>query len=242
MEAIGQLTGGLAHDFNNMLTAIMGSLELLAPRLAGAGPGAEKFLAMAQDAAQRASALTQRLMAFARRQPLSPERVDASALILGMEELLRRTLSAAIDVRMQLADGLWPTLCDPNQLENAILNLAINARDAMPDGGRLIIAADNIRADAIYIRLHGADMAPGEYVRFAVIDTGIGMPPEIMARVFDPFFTTKPAGQGTGLGLSMIYGFAKQSGGDVQVASRPGRGTTFTLYLPRFNDRDLSAA
>ena len=242
MEAIGQLTGGLAHDFNNMLTAIMGSLELLAPRIAGAGPGAAKFLAMAQDAAQRASALTQRLMAFARRQPLSPERVDAGALILGMEELLRRTLTPAIEVRMQFPDGLWPTLCDPNQFENAILNLAINARDAMPEGGRLTIAADNIRADAAYIRLHGADMAPGEYVRFTVTDTGIGMPPEIMARVFDPFFTTKPAGQGTGLGLSMIYGFAKQSGGDVQVASQPGRGTTFTLYLPRFNDRDISAA
>ncbi|MCR0981653.1 hybrid sensor histidine kinase/response regulator [Roseomonas populi] len=232
MEAVGQLTGGIAHDFNNLLTGIVGSLELLRARIAqGRFAQVDRYVVAAQGAADRAAALTHRLLAFSRRQTLDPKPTGANRLIQGMEELIRRTMGPAIEVETVLAVGLWPTLCDPHQLENAILNLAINARDAMPDGGRLTIETANSWIDDRAARER--DMEPGQYVTVCVTDTGTGMPPEVVARAFDPFFTTKPVGQGTGLGLSMIYGFARQSGGQVRIYSEPGHGTTMRLYLPR---------
>jgi CheY-like chemotaxis protein len=177
--------------------------------------------------------LTQRLLAFARRQPLDPKRVDANRLLSGMEDMLRRTLGPAIELQMVLGAGLWPTLSDPHQLESAILNLAINARDAMPDGGRLVIETANTRLDEAYARSQGGEVSAGAYVLVAVTDSGTGMPPDVIAKAFDPFFTTKPIGQGTGLGLSMLYGFIKQSNGHVRIYSEMGVGTTFKLYLPR---------
>jgi PAS domain S-box-containing protein len=237
MEAIGQLTGGIAHDFNNLLTGIAGSLELIDKRVAaGRTEGLSRFTAAAQTSAQRAAALTQRLLAFARRQPLDPKRVDGNRLLAEMEDLLRRTLGPAIALEMVLNGGLWPTLCDPNQLESAILNLAINARDAMPRGGRLTIETSNANLDDAYARAVAGEVKAGPYVLISVTDTGVGMPPDVIERAFDPFFTTKPAGQGTGLGLSMLYGFVKQSDGHVRVRSEPGHGTTFNVYLPRFGD------
>jgi PAS domain S-box-containing protein len=234
MEAVGQLTGGIAHDFNNLLTAISGSLELLQRRInEGRTENLERYTSAAITASQRAGALTQRLLAFARRQPLDPKRVDTNRLLAGMEELLRRTLGPAIALEMVLAGGLWSTLCDPNQLEGAVLNLAINARDAMPEGGRLTVETGNAHLDDAYARSQGGEIKPGQYVAIAVTDTGIGMPPDVIARAFDPFFTTKPIGRGTGLGLSMLYGFVKQSEGHVRIYSEPGQGTTFRIYLPR---------
>ena len=234
MEAVGHLTGGLAHDFNNLLSGIMGSLELVQRRVAqGRLEGLDRFTGAAIVSARRAAALTQRLLAFARRQPLDPRRVEANRLAASMEELLRRTLGPAIELEIVGAPGLWPTLCDPNQLESAVLNLAINARDAMPDGGRLTIETANAQLDEAYCRAQGGEVRPGQYVALSVTDTGTGMTPDVIAQAFDPFFTTKPIGQGTGLGLSMLYGFVKQSEGHVRVYSEPGRGTTFTLYLPR---------
>jgi CheY-like chemotaxis protein len=182
--------------------------------------------------ARRAAALTQRLLAFARRQPLDPRRLDVSRLVAGMGELLRGTLGPEIELELDLAEAIWPTLCDPNQLESAILNLAINARDAMPHGGRLTIRTANRRVDAAEARTHDGDARAGEYVALTVVDTGVGMPPDIAAKAFDPFFTTKPLGQGTGLGLSMLYGFVRQSGGFVRVRSAVGQGTTMALMLP----------
>ncbi len=235
MEAVGQLTGGIAHDFNNLLAGICGSLEFLQKRLeTGRTDGLNRYAAAAMTSAQRATALTQRLLAFARRQPLDPKRVDVNRLVAGMEDLLRRTLGPAVNLEMVLAAGLWPTLSDPNQLDSAILNLAINARDAMPEGGRLTIETANAALDDAYVRAQGAELRPGQYVAIAVTDTGTGMTPEIMAKVFDPFFTTKPTGQGTGLGLSMVYGFVRQSEGHGTIYSEPGQGTTFRLYLPRY--------
>jgi PAS domain S-box-containing protein len=232
MEAVGQLTGGLAHDFNNLLTGIAGSLELLKARVAqGRLDELERYIDAAESAASRATALTHRLLAFARRQTLDPKPILASQLIADMEDLIRRTVGPEIALEMIFAPGLWPTLCDPNQLENAILNLCINARDAMPEGGRLTIAISNTSVEGPDA---GQDLQPGPYVVIAVTDTGMGMSPEVIARAFDPFFTTKPTGRGTGLGLSMIYGFAKQSGGQVQIRSEIGRGTTMRIYLPRF--------
>jgi PAS domain S-box-containing protein len=232
MEAVGQLTGGLAHDFNNLLTGIAGSLELLKARVAqGRLEELERYIDAAESAASRATALTHRLLAFARRQTLDPKPILASQLIADMEDLIRRTVGPEIALEMIFAPGLWPTLCDPNQLENAILNLCINARDAMPEGGRLTIAISNTSVEGPDA---GQDLQPGPYVVIAVTDTGMGMSPEVIARAFDPFFTTKPTGRGTGLGLSMIYGFAKQSGGQVQIRSEIGRGTTMRIYLPRF--------
>ena len=234
MEAVGQLTGGIAHDFNNLLTAITGSLELLQKSVrSGRFENLERYTSAAITASQRAAALTQRLLAFARRQPLDPKRVDGNRLVAGMEELIRRTLGPGIDMEMVLAGGLWPTLCDPNQLESAILNLAINARDAMPTGGRLTIETSNAHLDDSYVRSQGGELKAGQYVAIAVSDTGTGMPPDVVERAFDPFFTTKPIGHGTGLGLSMLYGFVKQSDGHVRIYSEPGLGTTFRLYLPR---------
>ncbi|WP_458093636.1 PAS domain-containing protein [Roseomonas sp. WA12] len=232
MEAVGQLTGGIAHDFNNLLTGIVGSLELLRARVAqGRTEQVERYVAAAQGAADRAAALTHRLLAFSRRQTLDPRPTQPNRLIQGMEELIRRTMGPSIEVETVLAVGLWPTLCDPHQLENAILNLAINARDAMPGGGRLTIETVNSWVDERAARER--DMAAGQYVTICVTDTGTGMPPDVIARAFDPFFTTKPIGQGTGLGLSMIYGFARQSGGHVRIYSEVGEGTTMRLYLPR---------
>jgi PAS domain S-box-containing protein len=232
MEAIGHLTGGLAHDFNNMLTGISGSLELMKTRLAqGRFNDFERYIAAAQGAASRAAALTHRLLAFARRQTLDPKAINANKLIGTMAEMVRRTVEPSIHIETALAAGLWTTLCDPNQLENALLNLCINARDAMPDGGRITIETANNWLDERAARER--DMEPGQYVAISVTDTGTGMPPDVRARAFDPFYTTKPTGQGTGLGLSMVYGFARQSGGQARIYSEVGHGTTMRIYLPR---------
>ncbi|WP_120010599.1 ATP-binding protein [Teichococcus vastitatis] len=232
MEAVGQLTGGLAHDFNNLLAGITGSLELLQIRLQqGRTTELDRFIVTAQQAAGRAAALTHRLLAFSRRQTLDPKPVNVSHLVAEMAELITRTVGPAVAIETTSAHNLWSTLVDPNQLENALLNLSINARDAMPNGGRIRIRAENLSLDG---RTAGArDMPPGQYVGLSVTDTGSGMPPDVIERAFDPFFTTKPLGQGTGLGLSMIYGFVRQSGGQVRIHSEVGHGTTVRLYLPR---------
>ena len=232
MEAVGQLTGGIAHDFNNLLTGIVGSLDLLQTRLnQGRTDNVARYINAAMTSANRAAALTHRLLAFARRQPLIPKGVDVNQLVVSLEDLLRRTIGETIDLEITASDGLWWTLCDPNQLESALLNLAINARDAMPDGGRLTISTANVRIDRVTADTPA--LSPGDYVCIAVTDTGVGMSAEVAARAFDPFFTTKPIGQGTGLGLSMIYGFARQSDGHATIDSRIGQGTTVRLYLPR---------
>jgi PAS domain S-box-containing protein len=246
MEAVGQLTGGIAHDFNNLLTGIVGSLDLLQTRLdQGRTENVGRYINAAMTSANRAAALTHRLLAFARRQPLIPKSVDANQLIVSLEDLLRRTIGETIDLEIVAAAGLWYTLCDPNQLESALLNLAINARDAMPGGGKLTIATTN--AAIAGIDADTPALLPGDYIRIDVSDTGSGMSPEVVARAFDPFFTTKPIGQGTGLGLSMIYGFARQSNGHVLIESRLGAGTAVKLYLPRHHgdaaeDRATAAA
>ncbi len=242
MEAVGQLTGGIAHDFNNLLTGIVGSLDLLQTRLnQGRTDNVARYINAAMTSANRAAALTHRLLAFARRQPLIPKSVDVNQLVVSLEDLLRRTIGETIDLQIVAAADLWSTLCDPNQLESALLNLAINARDAMPDGGRLTIATSNALLDSV-----NADtpaLSPGDYVCITVTDTGVGMSAEVAARAFDPFFTTKPIGQGTGLGLSMIYGFARQSNGHATIDSKIGQGTTVRLYLPRHRgDTDASQA
>ncbi|MND66415.1 Blue-light-activated protein [compost metagenome] len=232
MEAVGQLTGGIAHDFNNLLTGITGSLDMIGKRLAeGRISETDRFITAAQGAARRAAALTHRLLAFSRRQTLEPKPTDICKLVAGMEDLIVRTMGPAIRVESVHGAGLWPTFVDPGQLENALLNLCINARDAMPNGGVLTVESANRWLD----RRAAAerDLEPGQYVSLCVSDTGVGMPPEVIARAFEPFFTTKPIGQGTGLGLSMIYGFAKQSGGQVRIYSEPGQGAMVCLYLPR---------
>ncbi len=234
MEAVGQLTGGLAHDFNNLLAGITGSLELIEARIAqGRTSDLSRYARAAMSSSHRAAALTHRLLAFSRRQTLDPKPVDVKQLAAGMEELIRRTTGPAIRVETVMSGGLWMTLCDPNQLENVLLNLAINARDAMPDGGRLTIEAANARLDAA--AAGPLDVTPGQYVSICVTDTGSGMAPDIAARAFEPFFTTKPLGEGTGLGLSMVYGFARQSDGHVGIYSEIGQGTTVRLYLPRYH-------
>ncbi len=233
MEAVGQLTGGIAHDFNNLLTGIVGSLDLMQTRLGqGRTESLPRYIDAAMTSANRAAALTHRLLAFARRQPLVPKPVDANALVASLEDLLRRTIGEKLHLEIAAVSDLWSTLCDPNQLESALLNLAINARDAMPDGGRLSIATRNVHVGTITADTPA--LTPGDYICITVTDTGTGMTPEVLARAFDPFFTTKPIGQGTGLGLSMIYGFARQSNGHVSIDSRVGLGTTVNLYLPRF--------
>ncbi|HEX4182566.1 MAG TPA: PAS domain-containing protein [Caulobacteraceae bacterium] len=232
MEAVGQLTGGIAHDFNNLLAGISGSLELLDRRIRqGRLEAAPRYVEAAQGAVKRAAALTQRLLAFSRRQTLNPKPINVNRLVSGLEELIRRTVGPEIELEVVGAGGLWSTLVDPHQLENALLNLCINARDAMPGGGRLTVETANKWLDERSAA--NRELAPGQYVSICVTDTGAGMTPEVMARAFDPFFTTKPLGVGTGLGLSMIYGFARQSGGQVRVYSEVGRGTTMCLYLPR---------
>ncbi len=234
MEAVGQLTGGIAHDFNNLLQGITGSLELLRVRLGQGRLGdAERFVSSAMASAERAAALTHRLLAFSRRQSLVPKPVAGNVLVRSMLDLLCRTLGEQIRLRLDLAEDLWLTRCDPNQLESALLNLVINARDAMPGGGELSIATRNASLDQAWGTAKH-EIQPGDYVCFTVRDSGSGMTPEVLAHAFEPFFTTKPLGQGTGLGLAMIYGFTHQSEGCVVIDSAPGRGTTVRLYLPRY--------
>ncbi len=241
MEAVGQLTGGIAHDFNNLLTGILGSLELLQVRIGQGRIGdLDRYIGLATTSANRAASLTHRLLAFSRRQTLDPKSVDVNRLASSMEDLIRRTVGPAIRVETMILSGLWRTLCDANQLENALLNLAINARDAMPDGGHLTIEGANVTLDQSDADMH--ETSSGQYVMVSVIDTGCGIAPDVIARVFEPFFTTKPMGQGTGLGLSMVYGFAKQSNGHTRVHSEVGRGTTVQLYLPRYVGIDAAEA
>lgn len=236
MEAVGQLTGGLAHDFNNLLAGITGSLELLHMRLRqGRHQDMERYIESARGAAKRAAALTHRLLAFSRRQTLAPEPTDVNHLAQGLEELIRRSVGPHIDVRLECAAGLWPSMIDPNQLETALLNVCLNARDAMPEGGQLRIRTANRSFDAEAARER--DLPAGQYLALSVADTGTGMPAEVVSRAFDPFYTTKPIGQGTGLGLSMVYGFVRQSGGQVRIHSAVSAGTTLTLYLPRYHGR-----
>ena len=251
MEAVGQLTGGIAHDFNNLLQGISGSLQLIRTRVAqGRTAELDRYIETATASADRAAALTHRLLAFSRRQTLDPKPTDLNQLVGGMEELFGRTVAPNIQIQISFADKLWPTLCDPNQLENALLNLVLNARDAMPDGGHLLIETEN----TVLLDRRGAprdwpprNVPPGDYVVLSVADNGAGMTSDVMARAFDPFFTTKPTGQGTGLGLSMIYGFVQQSGGHVRLRSEVGQGTTVAVYLPRHlealgHEQDADAA
>jgi len=232
IEAIGQLTGGIAHDFNNMLAIVLGSLRLLQRRLERGETNVQKFIDGAIDGAERAATLTSRLLAFSRQQPLAPQVIDGNKLIAGMGEILRRTIPENIHIETVLAGGLWRTFADTNGLENAIINLAVNARDAMKDGGKLTIETANAQLDDAYAATY-PEVKPGQYVLFAVTDTGTGMTADVIARAIDPFFTTKPTGQGTGLGLSQVHGYIKQSGGHFAIYSEPGQGTTVKLYLPR---------
>ena len=229
MEAVGQLTGGLAHDFNNLLTGIGGSLQMLQMRMAqGRLDTVDRYISVAQGAVKRAASLTHRLLAFSRRQTLDAKPTNVNRLISGMEDLIRRTVGPAVHIEVVGAVGVWPTLVDPNQLENALLNLCINAKDAMPQGGRLTIETANKWLDERESKQR--DLPAGQYVSLCVTDTGTGMTPDVIAHAFDPFFTTKPFGEGTGLGLSMIYGFARQSGGQIRIYSELGKGTTMCLY------------
>lgn len=234
MEAVGQLTGGIAHDFNNLLTVVVGNIDMAqrALREAGGDPRAERLLGNAQKGAERAAALTQRLLAFSRRQPLAPRTLDVDKLVLGMSDLMHRSLGELVKLEIVTSPGLWRIEADPNQLEAALLNLAVNARDAMPGGGVLTVETANARLDEAYAQ-QNAEVPPGQYVCIAVTDTGSGMPKELLEKVFEPFFTTKEVGKGTGLGLSMVYGFVKQSGGHVKLYSEEGKGTTVRMYLPR---------
>ena len=233
MEAIGQLTGGIAHDFNNMNAVVMSAISLCRRRLARGETDITSLLDAAMDAAQRSAALTTRLLAFSRQQQLLPEVLDPSQFISGMTELLRRTLGENIVIETVLGGGLWRTSADPSQLENVILNLCVNARDAMPEGGRLTLETANVSLDDAYARAN-VDVPPGQYVMIAVTDNGKGMLPEVIERAFEPFYTTKPLGEGTGLGLSQVFGFVRQSGGNVKIYSELGTGTTIKIYLPRY--------
>lgn len=235
MEAVGQLTGGIAHDFNNMLTGIIGSLELLRRRLArGRTEDLDSLIDLGVTSANRAAGLTHRLLAFSRRQSLDSKPVQMNTLVVSMGELLQRSINESIHLEMQLDEQLWVAEADPNQLESALLNLVLNARDAMPDGGKLLVKTSNQHLDTGFTAAH-SNLQPGDYIVLSVTDTGYGMPQSTINRAFDPFFTTKPIGQGTGLGLSMIYGFSKQSGGHVSIHSEVGKGTTVSLFLPRFS-------
>ena len=249
MEAIGQLTGGIAHDFNNMLTVIIGNLDTMKRNLAGKRDAVaaaiqarlDRQIEMALQAAHNAAKLTHRLLAFARQQPLQPARVDCNRLTTEMSELLRRTLGETVHLETVTGGGLWPILADPSQLESALLNLAVNAKHAMPDGGRLTIETANAALDEAYASQFG-DLQAGQYVQISVADTGTGIRPEVLERVFEPFFTTKPAEAGSGLGLSMVHGFVKQSGGHVRIYSEVGHGTTVKMYFPRLLQETQVAA
>jgi len=232
MESVGQLTGGIAHDFNNMLAIVIGSLDLAKRRLEKDPRKAEASIDNAMQGAERAAQLTARLLAFARQQPLAPQALDANKLVGGMSELLRRTIGEAVRFETVLAGGLWPAFIDAGQLESALINLCVNGRDAMPEGGRLTVETGNAHLDEAYATAHN-EVKAGQYVVVSVTDTGTGMPAEVIERAFDPFYTTKSVGKGTGLGLSQVYGFVKQSGGHVKIYSEPGVGTTVKLYLPR---------
>jgi CheY-like chemotaxis protein len=233
MDAVGQLTGGIAHDFNNMLAIVVGSLDMAARRLAqGNVERTADCIDNAMEGAQRATLLTSRLLAFSRQQPLEPRPLDANKLVGGMSEMLRRTIGEHLRVETVLAGGLWRTFADPYQLESTILNLCVNARDAMPDGGKLTIETSNAHLDDAYAREH-PELEAGQYVMISVSDTGTGMPPDVVERAFDPFYTTKGVGRGTGLGLSQVFGFVKQSLGHVKIYSEPGQGTVVKIYLPR---------
>ena len=240
MEAMGQLTGGIAHDFNNLLQVIMGNLEVLQRRKLVTSDDATRMIASARRGAERAATLTQRLLAFARRQPLDPKPFDVNKLVNGMSELLHRTLGEAIRIVTVQAGGIWRVHADANQLENALLNLAVNARDAMDSGGKLTIETANVLLDERYADAN--EIPAGQYVMIAVSDTGQGMTDEVAAKAFEPFFTTKDVGKGSGLGLSQVYGFIKQSGGHAKIYSEPGQGTTIKLYLPRFAQGDDTEA
>jgi len=238
MESIGQLTGGIAHDFNNMLAIVIGSLDMAKRRIDKDPTKAAQSIDNAMQGAERAAQLTSRLLAFARRQPLAPGALDANKLVAGMSELLRRTIGETIRFETVVAGGLWPAFIDAGQLENALVNLCVNARDAMPEGGRLTIETANTHLDDAYAATH-AEVVPGQYVMVSVTDTGTGMPEDVIERAFDPFFSTKEVGKGTGLGLSQVYGFVKQSGGHVKIYSELGVGTIVKLYLPRhFGEED----
>jgi PAS domain S-box-containing protein len=237
MEAVGQLSGGIAHDFNNLLMIVIGNLETAQRHATGAGsPALTRAVANAMRGAQRAAALTSRLLAFSRRQALDPKPIDVIKFLGGAAEFLQRSLGETIEIETVGAPGLWQIEADPNQLESALVNLAINARDAMPNGGKLTLEGANVFADEDYSRVN-PEIKPGQYVCICVTDTGAGMPPDIQQRVFEPFFTTKELGQGTGLGLSQVYGFVKQSGGHVKIYSEVGHGTTVKIYLPRMQGR-----
>ncbi|MBY8971702.1 response regulator [Pseudomonas sp. P867] len=234
MEAVGQLTGGIAHDFNNMLTGIIGSLELLRRRVSrGKLDDLDSLIDLGVTSANRAASLTHRLLAFSRRQSLDSKPVQINQLVISMGELLQRSINESISLDMRLSEVLWTAEADPNQLESALLNLVINARDAMPTGGTLRVETTNRHLDSVFTAAYGS-LTPGDYVELSVSDNGCGIPQHLMGRVFDPFFTTKPIGQGTGLGLSMIYGFARQSRGHVTIHSEVNKGTTVSLFLPRF--------
>jgi two-component system, NtrC family, sensor kinase len=238
MEAVGRLTGGIAHDFNNLLTAILGNVDLALRRIPDSDERVRRLLNSARQASERAATLVQRLLAYSRQHPLEVKAVDINKLVQGMSELLRRTIGEAITVETVLAGGLWKTAIDPNQLENALLNLAINSRDAMPEGGRLTIETANSYLDEDYVIEHAGDVAHGQYVLVAISDSGSGMTREVLERAFEPFFTTKPTGVGTGLGLSMVYGFVKQSGGHIKIYSEQSEGTTIKLYFPRLPENN----
>ena len=242
MESIGQLTGGVAHDFNNMLAIVIGSLDMAKRRFESDRAKALDCIDNAMEGAERAAQLTARLLAFSRQQPLAPRAVDANKLVGGMSELLRRTIGENIRIETVLAGGLWPAFIDGTQLENAVLNLCVNGRDAMPDGGRLTIETANTHLDDAYASAHD-EVTPGQYVMVSVTDTGTGMPPHVIERAFDPFYTTKGVGKGTGLGLSQVFGFVKQSGGHVKIYSEPDVGTTVKLYVPRhFGEAEATGA
>ena len=236
MESIGQLTGGIAHDFNNMLAIVIGSLDLARRRIGQDPTRAADHIDSAMAGAQRAAQLTSQLLAFGRRQPLAPTAFDASQLIRRLSELLRRTIGGTVDFQVDPASGLWPIYADVGQLESALVNLSVNARDAMSDGGKLVVSTANVKLDRAFAAAH-PDVAPGDYVRITVRDSGAGMPAAVRDRAFEPFFTTKPLGKGTGLGLSQVYGFVKQSGGHVAIESEPGKGTAVQLYLPRYKGK-----
>ena len=250
MESVGQLTGGIAHDFNNMLTVIIGNLESMQRRLTRTQPNGLSLEALAAlvkpaelalQGAHNAAKLTHRLLAFARRQPLAPVRADLNKIVSGVADLLRRTMGEPIVFETVLAAGLWPTFVDTNQLENAVLNLAVNARDAMPNGGHLTIETANSYLDEAYARQFG-DLAPGQYVLLSVTDTGTGISPDLMKKIFEPFFTTKGHGRGSGLGLAMVHGFVKQTGGHIRIYSEVNEGTTVKIYLPRLSHAGEFAA
>ena len=237
MEAVGRLSGGIAHDFNNMLTVILGNIDIASRRIGEDNPRIQRLLDSARQASERAATLVQRLLAFSRQHPQEVKSVDINRLVQSMSELLRRTIGETITVETVLAGGLWKVAVDANQLENAVLNLAVNARDAMAGGGRLTIETANSYLDEAYVSTHSDDFAAGQYVLLAVTDSGTGMSPEVRERAFEPFFTTKPTGMGTGLGLSMVYGFMKQSNGHIKIYSEAGEGTTIKLYFPRIGEQ-----